>query len=82
MEMAENGALGDERDLVDAPDVAGRRRTSSSSRDTPIDDEKGDDRPMKAEAWIFAICTVFFLLVAPAYWFITEDPTGHVRAGR
>jgi len=31
---------------------------------------------MKAEAWIFAICTVFFLLVAPAYWFISGDPTG------
>jgi hypothetical protein len=31
---------------------------------------------MRAEAWIFAICTVFFLLVAPAYWFITGDPTG------
>ncbi len=31
---------------------------------------------MKAEAWIFAICAVFFLLVAPAYWFITYDPTG------
>jgi cytochrome c oxidase subunit IV len=31
---------------------------------------------MKAEAVIFGICTVFFVLVAPAYWFITEDPTG------
>jgi hypothetical protein len=31
---------------------------------------------MKAEAWIFAICTVFFLLVSPAYWFITYDWTG------
>jgi hypothetical protein len=31
---------------------------------------------MKAEAWIFGICTVFFLLVAPAYWFITYDWTG------
>jgi Cytochrome c oxidase subunit IV len=31
---------------------------------------------MRAEAWIFAICTAFFVLVAPAYWFITEDPTG------
>ena len=31
---------------------------------------------MRAEAWIFAICTVFFLLVAPAYWFIAGDPTG------
>ncbi|NUR07106.1 MAG: cytochrome c oxidase subunit 4 [Nocardioidaceae bacterium] len=31
---------------------------------------------MKAEAWIFAICTLFFVVVAPAYWFITYDPTG------
>lgn len=31
---------------------------------------------MKAETWIFAICTVFFVLVAPAYWLITEDWTG------
>ena len=31
---------------------------------------------MKAEAWIFGICTVFFLLVAPAYWLISRDPTG------
>jgi Cytochrome c oxidase subunit IV len=31
---------------------------------------------MRAEAWIFGICTVFFLLVAPAYWFISYDPTG------
>jgi len=31
---------------------------------------------MKAEAWIFAISTLFFLIVSPAYWFITGDPTG------
>jgi hypothetical protein len=31
---------------------------------------------VKSEAWIFLICTVFFLLVAPAYWLITGDPTG------
>jgi hypothetical protein len=31
---------------------------------------------MKAETWIFVICTVFFAGVAPAYWFITGDPTG------
>jgi hypothetical protein len=31
---------------------------------------------MKAEAWIFGSCTVFFLLVTPAYWLIAEDPTG------
>jgi hypothetical protein len=31
---------------------------------------------MKAEAWIFAITTIFFVLVAPAYWFVTGDWTG------
>ncbi len=31
---------------------------------------------MRAEAWIFGICTTFFLLVAPAYWFITYEPAG------
>lgn len=31
---------------------------------------------MKAETWIFVICTFFFVLVAPAYWLITSDPTG------
>ena len=31
---------------------------------------------MKAETLIFAITTIFFALVAPAYWFITGDPTG------
>ena len=27
---------------------------------------------MKAETWIFAICTIFFVLVTPAYWLITD----------
>jgi hypothetical protein len=27
---------------------------------------------MKAEAWIFGACTVFFVLVTPAYWFVTD----------
>ena len=31
---------------------------------------------MKAEALIFLITTIFFGLIAPAYWFITSDPTG------
>ena len=31
---------------------------------------------MKAEAWIFGITTVFVAVVAPAYWFLAEDPTG------
>ena len=31
---------------------------------------------MKAESLIFVITTIFFVLVTPAYWFITGDPTG------
>jgi hypothetical protein len=31
---------------------------------------------MKNETWVFGICTIFFVLVAPAYWLITGDPTG------
>lgn len=31
---------------------------------------------MKMEAWIFGICTAFFVVVTPAYWFIAGDPTG------
>ena len=31
---------------------------------------------MKSETWIFVICSFFFILVAPAYWLVTSDPTG------
>lgn len=31
---------------------------------------------MKIETYIFGINFVFFALVAPAYWFISYDPTG------
>ena len=31
---------------------------------------------MKAEAYVFLITTSFMGLVAPAYWFISGDPTG------
>lgn len=31
---------------------------------------------MRVEAWIFGVCSIFFALIAPAYWFITGDPTG------
>jgi hypothetical protein len=31
---------------------------------------------MRQEAWIFGSCTIFFVLVTPAYWFITGDVTG------
>jgi len=31
---------------------------------------------MKAEAWVFGLNSIFFALVAPAYWFFSEDPTG------
>jgi hypothetical protein len=31
---------------------------------------------MRAEAWIFGINAAFFALVAPAYWWLTGDPSG------
>ncbi|MGI8702420.1 MAG: cytochrome c oxidase subunit 4 [Nocardioidaceae bacterium] len=31
---------------------------------------------MKIEAWIFGGNAVFFAIVAPSYWLITDDPTG------
>jgi CDP-diglyceride synthetase len=31
---------------------------------------------MKVEAWIFAICSIFLLVVTPAYWLIAGDWTG------
>ena len=31
---------------------------------------------MKAEALIFAICTVFLVLVSPTYWLVSGDWTG------
>ncbi len=31
---------------------------------------------MKAEAWVFGICSIFLILVTPAYWLIAEDHTG------
>ena len=31
---------------------------------------------MKAETWVFGITAIFVGVVAPAYWFLTEDPTG------
>ena len=27
---------------------------------------------MKAEAWIFGACTIFLVLVTPAYWLVTD----------
>ena len=31
---------------------------------------------MKTEAWIFGANAAFFAIVAPVYWFLSEDPTG------
>ena len=31
---------------------------------------------MKVEAWIFGACTIFFVFIAPVYWFMAKDPTG------
>lgn len=33
---------------------------------------------MRMEAWIFGILTVFFMIVTPAYWFVTHETTGTV----
>jgi len=30
---------------------------------------------MKLEGWIFGICAIFFLLVTPAYWLVTDSGT-------
>ncbi len=31
---------------------------------------------MKVEAWVFGANAVFFAIVSPTYWFLSEDPTG------
>ena len=31
---------------------------------------------MKMESWVFGVNAVFFALVSPTYWFVSEDPTG------
>jgi ABC-type glycerol-3-phosphate transport system permease component len=31
---------------------------------------------VKIEAWVFGVNAIFFALVAPSYWFFSEDPTG------
>jgi len=31
---------------------------------------------VKSEAWVFGINAIFFLIVAPTYWLLSEDPTG------
>jgi hypothetical protein len=31
---------------------------------------------MKAETWTILGCGIFFALIAPIYWLLTEDPTG------
>lgn len=31
---------------------------------------------MKVESWIFGANSIFYVLVAPFYWFMARDPTG------
>ncbi len=31
---------------------------------------------MKVEAWIFGALAIFFAIVTPIYWFMSNDPTG------
>ncbi len=36
---------------------------------------------MKTEGWIFGVLAVFFIVVAPAYWFLTYEIIGLVALG-
>ena len=31
---------------------------------------------MKIEGWLFGSMAIFFAIVTPIYWFLSEDPTG------
>ncbi len=31
---------------------------------------------MKIEGWLFATMAIFFAIIAPIYWFLSNDPTG------
>ena len=31
---------------------------------------------MRAEAWVFGLCVIFFTLVTPVYWFLSGDYAG------
>jgi ABC-type glycerol-3-phosphate transport system permease component len=31
---------------------------------------------MKVEAWVFGFNAAFFVIVAPTYWYLSNDPTG------
>ena len=51
-------------ELADAPDMEGREEMLRATAPTPTTPD-GEDTSMKAEAWIFGICTIFFVLVSP-----------------
>ena len=58
------------------PEVAAMELGESDPENSAVGVRRRRGARMKAEAWIFGSCAVFFLLVTPAYWFIAEDPTG------
>ena len=31
---------------------------------------------MRAEAWLFGLLALFFVIVTPVYWFLSKDPSG------
>ena len=70
MELDDNDAEGN-GDVADAPEVHGREEML---RDRAVDTRGG--QPMKAESWIFGITAAVRRGGGPAYWFLTEDPTG------
>ena len=63
---------------------AGRRRVrrltaspaTTRTQPGPVTATARGGPEVKAEAWIFARLTLFFALVTPVYWVMSEEPTG------
>jgi len=36
---------------------------------------------VKSETWIFVLCSIFFVLITPVYWFASGDWTGTTALG-
>ena len=81
IELDQNEAAA-EGGFADAPDMEGRDELIQERTE-------GEDERVKAEAWIFGGCTIFLVLVTPAYWLVTDASAQterrrldrHLRAG-
>ena len=77
LEFYDTEGLASADTATDTPDTKGRAGHLSEQLggELPPDRERGE-RPMRIEAWTMGVCGVFFGLVTPIYWFLSEDPTG------